>query len=100
MISLDENESHQNVSKCDNVPNEFFYDMESSWRGRVKGIHIEEEITQVEKSAEALSLAVSIQQLKLISLNDNRCSYSTFLLKYNGAGDLVVFVRVKTSMCR
>ncbi|KAG7632409.1 DNA mismatch repair protein MutS-like N-terminal [Arabidopsis suecica] len=59
MISLDENESHQNVSKCDNVPNEFFYDMESSWRGRVKGIHIEEEITQVEKSAEALSLAVA-----------------------------------------
>ncbi|CAH2052764.1 unnamed protein product [Thlaspi arvense] len=59
MISLDEDESHQNVSRCANVPNEFFYDMESSWRGRVKGIHIEEEITQVEKLAEALSLAVT-----------------------------------------
>ncbi|KAJ0234681.1 DNA mismatch repair protein MSH1 [Hirschfeldia incana] len=59
MISLDEDESHQNVSKCENIPNEFFYDMESSWRGRVKGIHIEKELTQVAKSAEALSLAVT-----------------------------------------
>lgn len=67
MISLDDDESHQNVSKCANVPNEFFYDMESSWRGRVKGIHIEEEITQVAKSAEALSLAVSIQEMKRYS---------------------------------
>lgn len=71
MISLDDDESHQNVSRYDNVPNEFFSDMESSWRGRIKGIHIEKEITQVEKSAEALSLAVSIQELKkkLILLN-------------------------------
>uniref|UniRef100_A0A1J3E1G5 DNA mismatch repair protein MSH1, mitochondrial n=2 Tax=Noccaea caerulescens TaxID=107243 RepID=A0A1J3E1G5_NOCCA len=59
MISLDDDESHQNVSRYDNVPNEFFSDMESSWRGRIKGIHIEKEITQVEKSAEALSLAVT-----------------------------------------
>lgn len=64
MISLDDDESHQNVSNCANIPNEFFYDMESSWRGRVKGIHIEEEITQVAKSAEALSLAVKYSRIE------------------------------------
>lgn len=83
MISLDDNESHQNVSKCANVPNEFFYDMESSWRGRVKGIHIEKEITQVEKSAEALSLAVSNRELKLISIGDNRWSCMWYCFCFN-----------------
>ncbi|XP_010550854.1 PREDICTED: DNA mismatch repair protein MSH1, mitochondrial [Tarenaya hassleriana] len=58
MISLDD-DSHQNTSRYAKIPNEFFYDMESSWRGRVKRIHIEEEIGQVEESADALSLAVT-----------------------------------------
>lgn len=82
MISLDDDESHQNVSKCANIPNEFFYDMESSWRGRVKGIHIEEEITQVAKSAEALSLAVSIQEFNSFSSNI-LWSYGTLKKKQN-----------------
>lgn len=44
MILLDDDESYQNVSKCVNVLNEFFYDMEFLWCGCVKGIYIEEEI--------------------------------------------------------
>lgn len=35
--------------------------MESSWKGRVKRIHIEEACTEVERAAEALSLAVCFQ---------------------------------------
>lgn len=42
------------------IPSDFFEDMESTWRGRVKRIHVEEEIAAVEKAAEALSSAVSL----------------------------------------
>lgn len=58
MISLDgENDSKISSSV---VPSEFFEDMESLWKGRVKRIHIEEEFGEVERAAEALSLAVSL----------------------------------------
>lgn len=58
MISLD-GESDQKICSYDNIPSEFFEDMES-WKGRVKRIHIEPEIAEVEMAAEALSLAVSL----------------------------------------
>ena len=60
MISLD-GESDQKISSSAIVPNDFFEDMESSWKGRVKRIHIEEEFAEVERAAEALTLAVSLQ---------------------------------------
>lgn len=58
MIIVDD-DSDQKLSSYDNIPNEFFEDMESSWKGRVKRIHIEEEFLAVEQAAGALSLAVS-----------------------------------------
>ena len=64
MISLD-GESEQKISSSSVVPNDFFEDMESSWKDRVKKIHIEEEFAEVERAAEALSLAVSLQNSTL-----------------------------------
>lgn len=54
-------ESDQQISSYPNIPSEFFEDMESSWKGRVKRIHLEEAFEEVEKAAAALSLAVSLQ---------------------------------------
>lgn len=59
MISLD-GESDQKISYSSVIPNDFFEDMESSWKGRLKRIHIEEEFAEVERAAEALTLAVSL----------------------------------------
>ncbi|KAL9408473.1 hypothetical protein AB3S75_046940 [Citrus x aurantiifolia] len=66
MISLD-GESDQKICSYDNIPSEFFEDMESTWKGRVKRIHIEPEIAEVEMAAEALSLAVTEDFLPIIS---------------------------------
>ncbi|XP_012077620.1 DNA mismatch repair protein MSH1, mitochondrial isoform X2 [Jatropha curcas] len=49
------------------VPSEFFEDMELSWRGRVKRIHIEEEFAEVESAAQALSSAVTEDFIPIIS---------------------------------
>lgn len=62
MIFLEsESESDQKISSYSIIPNDFFEDMESSWKGRVKKIHIEEVYKEVERAAEALSLAVCFQ---------------------------------------
>lgn len=66
MIALD-GESDQKICSYDNIPSEFFEDMESTWKGRVKRIHIEAEIAEVEMAAEALSLAVTEDFLPIIS---------------------------------
>ncbi|GAY46604.1 hypothetical protein CUMW_098340 [Citrus unshiu] len=66
MISLD-GESDQKICSYDNIPSEFFEDMESTWKGRVKRIHIEPEIAEVEMAAEALSLAATEDFLPIIS---------------------------------
>ncbi|KAF7146041.1 hypothetical protein RHSIM_Rhsim04G0171100 [Rhododendron simsii] len=66
IISLDV-ESDQQISSYPNIPSEFFEDMESSWKGRVKRIHLEEAFEEVEKAAAALSLAVSQDFLPIIS---------------------------------
>jgi hypothetical protein len=57
VISLGK-ESDQVISSFETIPDEFFEDMESSWKGRVKRIHAEEEFVQVEGAAEALYHAV------------------------------------------
>ncbi|PON94871.1 DNA mismatch repair protein [Trema orientale] len=66
MISLD-GESDQKISSSSIVPNDFFEDMESSWKGRVKKIHIEEEFAEVERAAEALTLAVTEAFMPIIT---------------------------------
>lgn len=58
IISL-EGETDQKISSYKNIPNDFFEDMESSWKGRVKRFHLEEAFEEVENAAKALSLAVS-----------------------------------------
>ncbi|CAI9118019.1 OLC1v1019520C1 [Oldenlandia corymbosa var. corymbosa] len=58
IVSLD-GETDQKISSFQNIPNEFFEDMEASWKGRVKRIHLEEEFLEVENASRALSLAVS-----------------------------------------
>lgn len=59
LITLD-GESGQTISLRDFIPRDFFEDMESSWKGRVKTIHIEEAYAEVEAAAENLSKAVSL----------------------------------------
>ncbi|KAI5348200.1 hypothetical protein L3X38_001087 [Prunus dulcis] len=66
MISLDY-EHDQKLSSFPIVPSEFFEDMESSWKGRIKRIHIEEAFAEVEKAAEALSLAVTEDFVPILS---------------------------------
>lgn len=61
-ISLN-GESDQKISSSTVIPSDFFEDMESFWKGRVKRIHIEEEFTEVERAAQALSLAVCLEDL-------------------------------------
>ncbi|KAA8548891.1 hypothetical protein F0562_000575 [Nyssa sinensis] len=65
-ISLD-GETDQKISSYTAIPNDFFEDMESSWKGRVKRIHLEEAFAQVERAAEALSLAVTEDFFPIIS---------------------------------
>ncbi|KAH7573158.1 hypothetical protein JRO89_XS03G0080200 [Xanthoceras sorbifolium] len=66
MIFL-EGESDQKTNCNKIIPSDFFEDMESTWRGRVKRIHIEEEIAEVEKAVEALALAITEDFLPVIS---------------------------------
>lgn len=58
IISLDV-EDDQNVSSFSVIPNEFFEDMESSWKGRVKRVHMDDLFTEVERAAESLCFAVT-----------------------------------------
>jgi hypothetical protein len=55
-------ESDQAITSFEYIPKEFFNDMESSWKGRVKRIHAEEEFANVDRAAEALSTAVGFEQ--------------------------------------
>ncbi|XP_060671527.1 DNA mismatch repair protein MSH1, mitochondrial-like isoform X2 [Ziziphus jujuba] len=66
MISLD-GENDSKIWSSSIVPSEFFEDMESAWKGRVKRIHIEEEFREAEVAAEALSLAATEDFLPIIS---------------------------------
>ncbi|VAH49417.1 unnamed protein product [Triticum turgidum subsp. durum] len=48
-------ESDQAITSSEYIPKEFFNDMESSWKGRVKRVHAEEEFANVDVAAQALS---------------------------------------------
>lgn len=62
IISLD-GETDQKITSSTTIPKEFFEDMEFSWKGRVKRIHLEEEFAEVDEAAKALSIAVSLRGL-------------------------------------
>ncbi|XP_043705942.1 DNA mismatch repair protein MSH1, mitochondrial isoform X1 [Telopea speciosissima] len=66
MISLD-GENDRKINSSVIIPGDFFEDMESSWKGRVKRIHAEEEFAEVERAAEALSIAVTEDFLPIVS---------------------------------
>lgn len=52
-------ESGQETSSLEFIPDEFFENTESSWKGRVKRCHAEEAFAEVDSAAMALSIAVS-----------------------------------------
>lgn len=64
VISLS-GESDQEISPFEFIPREFFEDMESSWKGRVKRIHAEEAFAEVERAAKALSVAVGFGSINV-----------------------------------
>ncbi|GMH15904.1 hypothetical protein Nepgr_017745 [Nepenthes gracilis] len=66
MITLD-SEIGQDLNSYPLVPSDFFEDIESSWKGRVKRTHLEELYAEVEQAAEALHLAVTEDFLPIIS---------------------------------
>ncbi|XP_078166750.1 MUTL protein homolog 1 [Carex rostrata] len=66
VISLGK-ENDQNISSFEIIPDGFFEDMESSWKGRVRRIHAEEEFVQVDQAAEALCLAITEDFLPIVS---------------------------------
>ncbi|KAI4345049.1 hypothetical protein L6164_012217 [Bauhinia variegata] len=66
IISLDD-ESDKKFSSFSAIPKEFFEDMESSWKGRLKRIHIDNVFIEVERAAEALSLAVTEDFVPIVS---------------------------------
>ncbi|GLJ44700.1 hypothetical protein SUGI_0939740 [Cryptomeria japonica] len=62
-----EGESEQEIYSSPIIPDDFFFiEMESSWKGRIKRVHAEDVFVEVEKAAEALSLAVEEDFLPII----------------------------------
>ncbi|WJX33569.1 hypothetical protein P8452_21763 [Trifolium repens] len=57
IISLD-GEKDQKVNSFSGIPDEFFEDMESIWKGRTKTTHVDDVLTSLDKAAEALHLAL------------------------------------------
>ncbi|TKY53578.1 DNA mismatch repair protein MSH1 [Spatholobus suberectus] len=66
IISLDGGKD-QKINSFSLIPHEFFEDMESKWKGRIKRIHIDDVFTEVEKAAEALHIAVTEDFVPVIS---------------------------------
>uniref|UniRef100_A0A175YP34 DNA mismatch repair proteins mutS family domain-containing protein n=1 Tax=Daucus carota subsp. sativus TaxID=79200 RepID=A0A175YP34_DAUCS len=66
IISLD-GDNDQEICSYSAIPDDFFEMLESSWKGRVKRIHLNEAFTEVEKAAEALSLAVTEDFVPILS---------------------------------
>lgn len=66
LISLD-GDGDQGICSYSAIPDDFFEIMESSWKGRVKRIHLNEAFAEVEKAAEALSLAVTEDFVPILS---------------------------------
>ncbi|KAK2397808.1 ubiquitin-conjugating enzyme E2-17 kDa [Trifolium repens] len=83
IISLD-GEKDQKVNSFSGIPDEFFEDMESVWKGLIKTTHVDDVLTSLDKAAEALHLAknelnrlniVLIQVTNMIFLQNNDIAY-------------------------
>ncbi|PNX76548.1 DNA mismatch repair protein mitochondrial-like, partial [Trifolium pratense] len=66
IISLD-GEKDQKVNSFSGIPDEFFEDMESVWKGRIKTTHVNDVLTSVDEAAEALHLAVTEDFTPIVS---------------------------------
>ncbi|KAK9082942.1 hypothetical protein Scep_029413 [Stephania cephalantha] len=66
-VILLDGENDQKTSSSPVIPNDFFEVMESSWRGRVKRIHAEDAFFEVERAADALSVAVMEDFLPIVN---------------------------------
>ncbi|XP_021731755.1 DNA mismatch repair protein MSH1, mitochondrial-like [Chenopodium quinoa] len=66
LISLD-GEIEQQISSFPHIPSDFFEDIESSWKGRVKRKHMEDFYEKVDEAAKVLDMAVSEDFLPIIS---------------------------------
>ncbi|GLJ24672.1 hypothetical protein SUGI_0471830 [Cryptomeria japonica] len=61
-----EGESEQEIYSSPIIPDDFFIEMESSWKGRIKRVNAEDVFVEVERAAEALSLAVEEDFLPIV----------------------------------
>ncbi|XP_048491768.1 DNA mismatch repair protein MSH1, mitochondrial isoform X2 [Beta vulgaris subsp. vulgaris] len=66
LISLDD-EIDQQISSFSHIPSDFFEDIESTWKGRVKRNHMQDLYEKVEEAAKVLHMAVSEDFLPIIS---------------------------------
>lgn len=66
LISQDD-EIEQQISSFPHIPSDFFEDIESSWKGRVKRKHMEDLYEKVEEAADILHMVVSEDFLPIIS---------------------------------
>ncbi|GAU39649.1 hypothetical protein TSUD_18300 [Trifolium subterraneum] len=66
IISLD-GEKDQKVNSFSGIPDDFFEDMESVWKGRIKTIHVNDVLTSIDKAAEALHSAVTEDFTPIVS---------------------------------
>lgn len=57
LISLDD-EIDQQISSFSHIPSDFFEDIESTWKGRVKRNHMQDLYEKVEEAAKVLHMAV------------------------------------------
>ena len=62
-----ENDPDQNVTSDENIPDEFFRDLEEPWKGRIKRSHAEEEFVEVEEAAAELADAVFSDFLPIVN---------------------------------
>lgn len=53
-------ETDQSITSSPLIPDDFFEDMESSWKGRVKRVHAEDAFNEVEREAKNLINVVRI----------------------------------------
>lgn len=99
IIHLDD-ENDQKISSFSVIPNEFFEDMETPWKGRVKRVHIDNVFIEVERAAEALSLAVGIcsstlpvfwQNEKSLAINIGYCSILFLSKAFSNIREITVY---------
>lgn len=92
IISLD-GETDQKLSSFANIPNDFFEDMESSWKGRVKRFHLVEAFEEVENAAKALSLAVSFILYLNLGVNKQAIHCHTWIIVFDYVANFLNIVR-------